>query len=1249
MHVFRAIVFSGYEEDDMAKSDKISKIVSISPAFSEEVALKADFNNPELNQQKVRGYVPNQSSRVALKGIFEGLHPTSTKRVHLITGSYGTGKSHFALVLANLVSRPVDDTDLAPFFTKIRQKDESVHRYVHNQCAVSKRFLVVIPEPHWDPRGFNHSLLAALMEALEQERIEFCPPSNFTAAVKRIEDWQATDQEAYEKLNKALLRRAKTIPIIIDRLVKFDDDAYNLFKEAYSEVAHGALFQPLAVADPRKIYEETIKFLRSTGDWQGVFILYDEFSNYLTEMARDPDSIEGQMLQRFAEYCKRTGENQCHLVMIAHQTLKDYAKGYRTQQEWEKIYGRFIRGDYGLTTLSEENEMENMIDSIINQRGEQADEIELLKEVYGHSDLTIAADTVRERDLYPKQDVKWLESVLLRGCYPLHPYATFCLPWLSKNVGQSHRTVFTFFDDPREGGLRHYIDSTSMFTDDDDHLNLYTTDRLIRYFSDAAKGKPDYKPIMLARDEALAICGAHKLSRRIVDAIAVLNIVGHPKLLPTKETIVEALHVPPQITNEIEQLLVELFEKKVLRFRRATQHYELPYRTGEVDAKDAVDGIKDTLRESFNLVNTLNTKYGLVPIEARQYAEKHFVTRKAVREFIFPTHLSNPQTYLERIEKWYSPDRGKYEGDALVLYVVAESAADIANAKNYLENEACQHSHLVVAVPKTTMDFAEAVLEVEAAKRLKAQGLTTESGAVDRDDLNAVLSDAETIVNEGLAAFLSADNFTWYCGGNVTTVKRNGEEGYISEILGHVLGKTPAVRDVATMTPLAGKSKKWLKDRQDAVGMLVGVKGPFPIRKSGGSAVDRILRACLKKTELLKKMSDKGKIEEFQVRGDPPAKSELAEIWQLLRSNIVDPSGKPVEMGQLVRTLLESPYGLSHQLIEILLAAFLRNIKDECVIFSNHIEVTKTGDFSLYSQMPITAENLIWLVSHPDDRAMYYFEVSDVERGHITGIIEMVDPEGEFVADVGLWENSKNSLLGWFGALSRITTSATNFRHPESRDLIELLSDQNRTRDAKQLLKQYLPQALGAEVTEPLSKGDCDKAIAVFTTCFEELANYAQSQELLLVNRLADVFEAGGKTQSDLATAVVKWYNETLIEPQRVHVFTGDEGHLKQAVEHDAPIVDRFLVNLPAKMGLGAYTDWGDSASFELFITKVELAKRAIEQWTPPEPLLPPPVADLPARIAKAISEVKRIFQTLRIPLENQRGILAQLLEEIAE
>lgn len=1233
----------------MSKSEKIGRIVSVSPAFSEEVALKDDYNNAELNREKLRGYVPNKSSRDALKEIFAGLHPTSTQRVHLITGSYGTGKSHLALVLANLVSRRVDDADLDPLFTKIRKKDESLYHSIYRQCKICKKFLVVLPEPHWDPEGFDHSLRVAVTEALKREAIRFRPPSNFSAAIKQIEDWRDENDEAYEKLERALLRRGESVQIVLDRLHKSSDEAYNVFRQAYSEVAYGAVFQPEVTADPKKIYQETIRFLRDTGEWQGIFVLYDEFGSYLREMAKDPNSLEGQSVQEFAEYCKRSAENQCHLVVIAHQTLKDYAVGYRSEKEWEKIYGRFIRGEYGLTTLSEENEMENMIDSIVNQKGEGEGE-KLLNRVYEHSAMIIAADMVRDRDLYPKQDVQWVRSVLLRGCYPLHPYATFCLPWLAEKVGQSHRTLFTFFDDRSEGGLRKYVDSTNVFTEDD-HLSFYTADFLIRYFSSAAKAHLDYKHIMLARDEAVAICGAHKLSARIVDLITVLEIVGHPRLPPTKEIVVEALNVPSQKAHEVEQLLAELVQKKVLRLRRATKRYELPYRKGEVDAKEEVNNLKETVRESFNLVDVLNSKYALSPIEARQYAEKHFLTRKAVGEFVFPTHLSNVQAYLERVDKWYEPDRGSYEGDVLILYVVAESDIDITTAKSYLEDEARQHPQLVVAVPKKKVNFGEAVLEVEAARRLKGQGLATERGSVDPEDLDLVLEDAESMVRDGLGDFLRADNFVCYCAGNITTVKRGGEESYISQLLEHVFPKTPTVRDIAIMEPLSGRSTKGGRDGREAMAILLGVKGPFPIRKSGGGAVDRILRACLKNTELLEKVSDKGPIEEFQVRKGPPRGTELAEIWQLLQRTVVDPKGKAVEMGKLVRRLLAPPYGLSHQLIEILLAAFIRNVKDECVIFGNHLEVMRTGNPDHYVQVPITAESLARIVRSPDDLVALYYEVSEVEKRYITTIIANVDPEGEFSADIGLWENGKNSLLGWFGTLPKITTSASDFQQPGSKAVVELLSDQNRIQSAKDLFKQHLPQALRVEVSDPLLDSDCNRLFAAFMPCFEELNNYANSQELLLLSRLAEVFEADGRLQGDVSKAIGKWYNETLTEPQRLHTFSGDGGHLKRVAEKDGSIVDRFLMDLPALMGMGAYTDWVAPQSFELFTAKVKLAKTAVEDW-----IAPPPggaASSLEERTAAALAQmrvlIRDIFEELNIPLEKQREILRELLEEITK
>ena len=100
----------------------IGSIVTIVPSLTEEIHLKRDFLDEKVNDQRLRGYIPPRSARAAVRSILEGFHPTSPMRVHLITGTYGTGKSHFGLVLANLVSRDIDDPALQVLLIRDNQQ-----------------------------------------------------------------------------------------------------------------------------------------------------------------------------------------------------------------------------------------------------------------------------------------------------------------------------------------------------------------------------------------------------------------------------------------------------------------------------------------------------------------------------------------------------------------------------------------------------------------------------------------------------------------------------------------------------------------------------------------------------------------------------------------------------------------------------------------------------------------------------------------------------------------------------------------------------------------------------------------------------------------------------------------------------------------------------------------------------------------------------------------------------------------------
>lgn len=80
----------------------IKDLLSISPRFLRSVNLERDFGDSSA----LDGYVSTAETLRHLQRIGKGLRPESGERAWRITGDFGSGKSSFALVLANLLSRP---------------------------------------------------------------------------------------------------------------------------------------------------------------------------------------------------------------------------------------------------------------------------------------------------------------------------------------------------------------------------------------------------------------------------------------------------------------------------------------------------------------------------------------------------------------------------------------------------------------------------------------------------------------------------------------------------------------------------------------------------------------------------------------------------------------------------------------------------------------------------------------------------------------------------------------------------------------------------------------------------------------------------------------------------------------------------------------------------------------------------------------------------------------------------------------
>jgi hypothetical protein len=250
----------------MSAQRTLSQLVKVSEARLTEVNLKDDFVNPTRNREKLTGYIPNESSRRALRGILAGLYPPAEQRAHVLTGSFGTGKSHLALVVANLARRDTEEADFGPLREKLRQADEELEKQLHTLRGGAKPYLVVLPD--WWDHGFKVGLLRGLREALPEGIA--APRTYFDTARERLADWQAHHPEVWSRLNSALGEEGYDPRMLEAGLEDYNPHFYDLFRRLHPRVLYGAEFAPEESADPCKAYEQAAKDLQATGQWAGI-------------------------------------------------------------------------------------------------------------------------------------------------------------------------------------------------------------------------------------------------------------------------------------------------------------------------------------------------------------------------------------------------------------------------------------------------------------------------------------------------------------------------------------------------------------------------------------------------------------------------------------------------------------------------------------------------------------------------------------------------------------------------------------------------------------------------------------------------------------------------------------------------------------------------------------------------------------------------------------------------------------------
>ena len=177
---------------------KIRDIIQINSGYTSYVDLYEDYYDLTKNRGRMERYKPIAAHRMVIEKIANALNPRD-RRFYFLSGSYGTGKSHLLLMMANYFANTSDVPEVEAFFRNYESAQKEIllrpgetlkERPAASlkEARKSGRYLVALCRYSLN-LDFEGAVLRALEEALEKDNEKILFDSHYQEALRRIEDW----------------------------------------------------------------------------------------------------------------------------------------------------------------------------------------------------------------------------------------------------------------------------------------------------------------------------------------------------------------------------------------------------------------------------------------------------------------------------------------------------------------------------------------------------------------------------------------------------------------------------------------------------------------------------------------------------------------------------------------------------------------------------------------------------------------------------------------------------------------------------------------------------------------------------------------------------------------------------------------------------------------------------------------------------------------------------------------------------
>ena len=1114
---------------------KYADFIKGNESFQYSINIQYDL----MNLNKIKGYIPTRKSIEILREYLLNVVVEDRDKSTVLIGPYGKGKSHLLLVLLGLMCGTDDIKELNDLVEKIKSIDNTCAEIASDVLREKKYLPIVI---NFNSGDLNQAFLIALNQALKNHGIQdMLPETYFDSALGVLEGWEKYNNTITQV--ESLIKDSCKLDLnkFKRKLKSFDTDAYEIFKEIFKEITSGIEFNPLINTDVVKLYEETNHILKDKYDFDGMIIVFDEFSKFIEASSDINSSMNLKILQDFAELSNRSKSPQMHLVCVTHKTINEYISKIPQEKidAWRAIEGRFK--EILFNTSSQQN-YELISNAIIK-------DIPKVKEVLESKNIDKDEKVWEAKSLFSYSDEEFKEHII-QGCFPLSPYSTYTLPIISEKVAQNERTLFTYLSKDEPNSLIHLVSAEEEF-------DLITIDKIYDYFEPLFRKETFNEAIhdiWVKTDTALKIVYSEE-EKKLVKALGIIYIVNDfTTLAPTEQVLSSVLDINKERVSE---LVNNLRNINVLVLRKSSETLDfIPL--SSIDIKSKIESLVETKFKSINLAEIYNELVNLKYVLPKRYNDKYKMTRFFKRTFMT---INQVESY-ESVNKLLTD----YETDGLIIDLICKDNEDSKRAYEW-ENK-INDNRIILVIPKEVTRIEKDIAEYKAIELLKSDKEFLKEDAAIESQLDILFDDiVEKITNYINNTYdIAYKNNIAY----INKKKYSGIKSYklsllLSDICEENFKKTPIVNnELINKQEISAPIKK---ARNIIVDMLLN-NSYLDFEHSKNSVECTLFRATLVNKGLLGSEADYNE--------------DIKEVIKEIDLFIVGSSSGDVSFEKLYSSLMsnEKQIGLRKGIIPIYLAFVLKNYKEQAVVYlkSGRIKKELVLDVSVI-------ENIN---NNPKDYSIKVEEGTEERELYVNSLLEIFNKYLN-KKSTNKYVDIVHGMRNWLQSLSLFAQN-----HQNDFETNTLIKDEI-IKLRRELVKYEINYR--GFVFENLLKYLNAKDYNECLFKLKEVKNYLDNHDIKVREHLIKVTKEviDKHYTGSLTGCLIKWYTN-LTDSQKEHLYNTETNKfikLIQSSEHS----EVEAVNKLAQIFTGlSIEDWNDN-SINIYLSGIEESKSLIENY----------------------------------------------------